>query len=50
MICQNCKAVIDHARHGDMIVMVRIPRVDKVCMVFCLKCADKLILSKVCYE
>ena len=50
MICTKCKATIDHARHGDMIVRVRIPGEDSLCMVFCLKCADKLILSKVCYE
>lgn len=45
MICQRCKAVIDHAKQGDMVVKVRVAGQGSLSMVFCLKCADKLILS-----
>lgn len=52
MICQKCLQSIPH-KVGDMIVTIRIKNedndiyADTLKMVFCLKCADELILSKV---
>lgn len=45
MICQMCREPIDH-QMGDMNVVVRCLG-NRIRMVFCLKCADELILSKV---
>lgn len=44
MICQLCKQEINH-RQGDTIVHVRVDG-KTLKMVFCLKCADDLILSQ----
>lgn len=45
MICQKCGEVIRHRDEGDMVVDVRV-RGERLRMVFCLKCADELVLSK----
>lgn len=44
MICQRCQQSINHAI-GDMVVRVRVQGVSTK-WVFCLGCADELVISK----